>query len=146
VRRNLLPPPGFSIIANRKEVAMRALRPGSLQVLFLAAGFALSCGGGSNRQLQSISISAVADGLEVSFMATGTYNAAPITVTPLPASWFVGDPTGGYQLTTQPFTVVCGQVVSASVNVIAPVDPNAPTSGMLSGTKMVTASSPILCP
>jgi len=127
---------------------MKSWAPFSL-LLFLAASLAVSCGGGgnSNRQLQSITINGVGNCCETSLTATGIYNAAPITVTPLPTSWYVQDPTGGYQLTTQPFVINCdARPPGTTVTALAPADPNAPMSGSISGTTMVTATAPIVCP
>lgn len=104
----------------------------------------LSCGGSSNnRQLQSITVNAVANGGQVTFTATGTYNAPPITVTPLPTFWFIQDPIDQYQLSTQPFAVSCG---FPSITATAPVNPNAPSSGPFGSTPMVTAIAPDKCP
>jgi len=75
---------------------MRSL-PVTLYVLALVllAGFALSCGSNSSseRVLQSITLSpATVDardypGGQVQFTATGFYNVAPKTVSPLTAGW-----------------------------------------------------------
>jgi hypothetical protein len=54
----------------------------------LPACLVLSCGSG--RQLQSIAISQALSGGKVQFTATGTYSAAPATVTPLAVSWGIG--------------------------------------------------------
>jgi len=106
----------------------------------------VSCGSsGSNRQLQSIAIDGVSNGGQVSSIATGTYNASPTTVTPLPTSWYIQDPSGGYSLTTQPFEVSCGWN-GLTVTAMAPVDPNAPSSGSVSSTKLIVANSKIICP
>lgn len=119
-------------------------------LLFLIAALTVSCGSGggssgSNRQLQSIAIHGVSNGAAVSFTATGTYNAAPVTATPLPASWYIQDPPDGYVLTTQPFVVSCLSV-APGVTAVAPADPNAPSSGSFSSTKLITATAPIVCP
>jgi len=128
---------------------MRSWAPFSLFLLFLAAALAVSCGGGSsssNRQLQSITINGLGNCCETILSATGTYNAPPTTVTPLPTSWYIQDPTGGYQLTTQPFVINCdSRPPGNTVTAVAPVDPNAPASGSISATKMVTATAPITC-
>ncbi len=52
------------------------------------------CGGNPiKRQLVSISVSpATATGTNTAFTATGTYNAPPFTVTPLPVSWWAMGP------------------------------------------------------
>lgn len=127
---------------------MKSWAPFSLFLLLLAASLAVNCGGGSNnRQLQSIAINAVGNCCEVALTATGTYNAPPTTVTPLPTSWYIQDPTGGYQLTTQPFVIDCAsRLPGNTVTAVAPVDPDAPASGPISTTKMVTATAPLICP
>ena len=58
--------------------------------LILCGLFITSCGGGSNRVLQSISISpnpAVAKTGSIQLVATGTFSSAPVTVSPLPVNW-----------------------------------------------------------
>jgi hypothetical protein len=127
---------------------MRPWASFSLFLLLLAASLALNCGGGSsNRQLQSITINGVGNCCEVALTATGTYSAPPTTVNPLPTSWYIQDPTGGYQLTTQSFVINCdSRPPGNTVTAMAPVDPNAPSSGSISTTKMVTATAPIQCP
>jgi hypothetical protein len=124
----------------------RSCAPFCTLLLCLAASLATGCGGsGSNRQLQSITISGVFNGGEVSFTATGTYNAPPTTVIPLATSWYIQDPSGGYSLTTQPFVVSCGWN-GLNVTAMAPVDPNAPSVGSVSSTKLIVANAPIICP
>ncbi len=63
-------------------------------ILLFVGLIALSCGGGTNpnRMLESISISpavANAQNGQAQFVATGTFSAAPVTVTPLPVNWIV---------------------------------------------------------
>jgi hypothetical protein len=125
----------------------RSWAPFSTLLMCLAASLAVSCGsgGGGDRQLQSITISGVSNGGQVSYTATGTYSAPPTTVTPLPTSWYIQDPSGGYSLTTQPFEVSCGWN-GLTVTAMAPVDPNAPSSGSVSSTKLIVANSKIICP
>ena len=118
-----------------------------IPVLALAC-FALSCG--SSRRLQAITISQTASGTQVTFVATGTFSAPPTTITPLPASWFVGTLGAQYTLTTQPFSArnVCPPDANPPVGLlvaIAPADPNAPSSGSVSGTKMIQATGPGVC-
>jgi hypothetical protein len=61
--------------------------------LLIAAAVALSCSAAPQHQLQSITLNpATADAQDypngqVPFVATGHYNIAPMTVTPLSASW-----------------------------------------------------------
>jgi hypothetical protein len=122
-------------------------------VLLSAASLTLACGSSSNRQLQSITISSVANGQQIQFVATGTFSAPPTTVSPLAADWGIGPfappPLGNveYTLTTQPYTFDCaGSGPYLPVSTLAPSDPNAPTAGSLPFAKMVTASAPIPCP
>jgi hypothetical protein len=68
-----------------------------LSALAIAAVFALSCGSSTpvERRLQSITLnpaSADADNYangQVQFVATGHYSTAPVTVSPLSATWGV---------------------------------------------------------
>jgi len=92
--------------------------------------------GSTNRQLQSITISSGGN-ISMQYAATGTFNKAPTTVSPLPVSWYVvnsaviadvSPPDYGYTLTTQPYSLnPC--VLTDTVVALAPMDPNAPTSG-----------------
>ena len=73
---------------------MRAFHVGPIAVLPLAACaiFLNSCGAPPQRQLLSVSISPAAGAPgtgsdQVQFVATGHYNTAPFTVTPLQANW-----------------------------------------------------------
>jgi hypothetical protein len=61
----------------------------SAPILFTAVVLT-SCGGGSNRVLESISLSpnpATAKNGTVQLVATGTFSSAPVTVSPLPVDW-----------------------------------------------------------
>jgi hypothetical protein len=120
--------------------------------LLLCATVALSCGSSSNsnRQLRSISIAQTANGQQVQFVATGTFSAAPATVTPLPVDWTLGlmappPPQYSYTLTTQPYVYNCANAGAYQLPVVAfaPPDPNAPSAGV---TKtVVSASAAIHC-
>ena len=121
--------------------------PSFFFLLVLSAAITLACGG-SNRQLQSITINGVASGQQVQFVATGTFSASPTTVSPLAVSWSFAPPPAQYALTTQPFVFQCevaGPYPSPIV-AMAPADPSAPNSGSTSTTKMISASGPINCP
>jgi hypothetical protein len=99
------------------------------------------CTAGSDRALQSISISPnTGSGAAASYTATGTFSSPPLSVTPLSVSWLVMgpglDPPGpGYTLTPGAFLAQrCSQVESKSatnyvVVAYAPTNPNAPSSG-----------------
>jgi len=108
----------------------------------------LGCGSGSsNRQLQSITIKAVANGQRVQFLATGTFSAPPTAVSPLPVFWTFAPPDPQYTLTTEPFLFNCEQPESPGpIVAMAPANPGAPSSGSISTIKMVTTSGPISCP
>jgi hypothetical protein len=96
-----------------------------------------ACGSGS-RQLQSITISSGGN-ISMQYTATGTFNKAPTAVSPLPVSWYVvnsaaspaiTEPTYGYVLTTEPYSLSpC--VLTDTVVALAPVNPIAPSSGAL---------------
>lgn len=122
----------------------------ALIVLVLAASLTPSCGSG--RRLQSISISQTANGQEIEFVATGTFSAAPITVSPLAVQWTIGlyaPPPANlqYQLTTQPFVFDCtGSGPYLPIVAAAPSNPRAPGSGTLPFKAMVTASVAVNCP
>jgi hypothetical protein len=131
---------------------MKVFRLASSLILLLSLSMlALSCGG-TSRHLQSISISQTlsANGLSISFVATGTFSAPPTTVTSLPVDWTVqlmAPPPAEYiyTLTTQPFVFSCtttgpeyGPVVA-----FAPPDPNAPISG--TSKVVVTAAATPVC-
>jgi len=100
-----------------------------------------ACGSNSSRQLESIAISPSGNFSILQYTATGTFNKSPTNVTPLPVSWYlvntavnpaINGPVYGYSLTTQPFAIsTCAP--TDTVVALAPADPNAPTSGALTG-------------
>ena len=114
-------------------------------VLLLVAFLTLGCGSsnsGSGRQLQFMTINATASGDQIQLVATGYFSAPPTTVTPLPVFWFVDLPPGQYTLTTQPYLIDCAVgVLPGPFIAIAPANPNAPSSGSISATKMVSQST-----
>ncbi|HEV2399068.1 MAG TPA: hypothetical protein VGS27_19135 [Candidatus Sulfotelmatobacter sp.] len=134
---------------------MRKYRTSSLllAIVFVLALLTVSCGSTSSggRQLQSISISQVAVGTHIQFVATGTFSASPMTVSPLPADWMLGIPAPPpkqwtYTLTDQPYVYDCGNVAPSQpgqVTAIAPKDPNAPSSGTTA--KAITATLEFKC-
>ena len=116
-------------------------------VMFLLLVTCLTVACGSNRQLRSITINAAVNGEQIQFTATGTFSASPTSVTPLPVSWSYAPPPGQYNLTTVPFSFDCAHPESPGpIVAMAPQDPDAPSSGSISATKMVSASGPIPCP
>jgi hypothetical protein len=120
-------------------------------MVLLASSIFLSCGG-SNRHLQSIAIQSTATGQQFQFTATGTFSAAPTTVTPLPVDWSNGliapPPPGNlqYSLTTQPLVYDCTSSGPVQFSVVAPKDPGAPLDGSLPFKQLVTAATAITCP
>jgi hypothetical protein len=125
-----------------------------LLIFPLVASVTIACGTNSSRQLQSISIQKTAQGSQIQFVATGTFSAAPATVTPLPVAWSIGllappPQQYTYTLTTQPFVFDCASIGSnppIPVSAVAPSNPNAPSSGSLPMTKMISASLGFACP
>ena len=64
-------------------------------VFILAIGSLSGCGGGSNRQLQSLSVSpasTTAQGGQAQFTATGQFSAAPMSESPAFVEWFQNPP------------------------------------------------------
>jgi len=117
----------------------------ALFLLLSAASLILSCGY-SGRQLQSITINGVGSCCTFTYTATGSFNAAPMSVSPLPTSWSLGTPPATYQLTTQSFEVDCsGPLTNTLVTAMSPADPHAPSSGLVATTKMITATTTAPC-
>ena len=117
----------------------------ALFLLLSAASLILSCGS-SGRQLQSITINGAGSCCTFTYTATGSFNTTPMSVTPLPTSWSLGTPPATYQLTTQSFEVDCnGPITNMLVTAMSPADPNAPSSGLVSNTKMITATTIAPC-
>jgi hypothetical protein len=111
----------------------RSIFPAPLLLLVISA-----CG--ANRQLQSISISpSIGTGPDVAYTATGTFNRAPITVTPVSVSWYVlpdvDPPPAMYSLSGGTFIAARCPLnnlqFTATVTVVAlaPANPDAPRSG-----------------
>jgi hypothetical protein len=123
-------------------------------LLVLATSVMLACGGGDppSRTLQSISITSTANGNQIQFVATGTFSAAPTTVTPLPVDWSNGylSPPGGnlqYALTSKPYAFNCtasGEAIQ--VTALAPPDPNASASGSMSFSGLIAGHAAAICP
>lgn len=104
-----------------------------LFVVFVPAIGALTGCGGSNRQLQSLSVSpasAAAQGGQAQFTATGQFSSMPMSVSPASVSWFQSLPTFdppsnmfGLALTSQPFMAQCsGFSGPITVTALAPMD------------------------
>jgi hypothetical protein len=99
------------------------------------------CGSGSNRQLLSLTInpqSATAQNGQAQFVATGHFNTAPTTVTPMPVAWNQSfpafDPPGQvltFSTTQQPFAGQCFPS-QQTITVVALAPVNASASGNVS--------------
>ncbi len=101
----------------------------------------VACGGGSTRHLLSISISPpTANGANfplggVQFTATGTFDKAPVTVTPLTATWSIS-PSGIASIGTSDGFAQCISTGTATITASAPVTQGSST--MVSGTATLT--------
>jgi hypothetical protein len=111
---------------------MNGLRNLLFLVFILAVGAFTGCG--SNRQLQSLSVSpasTAAQGGQAQFTATGQFSSMPTSVSPASVSWSqsmpVFDPPSnmfGLGLSSQPFTAQCfGFTGPIAITAIAPMDP-----------------------
>jgi hypothetical protein len=114
---------------------------GLLFVLLLLTIAALPGCGGSNRQLQSLTVtpaSATAQSGQAQFTANGQFTAAPMSESPASVSWWQTppaiDPPGtmiGITLTNQPFTAQCfGFTGPITVIAVAPMKANAAGNSM----------------
>lgn len=112
---------------------MKGLRNLLFLVFILAIGALAGCGG-SNRQLQSLSVSpasTAAQGGQAQFTATGQFSSMPTSVYPASVSWWqsppVIDPPStmfDLGLTSQPFTAQCFGFAGMTITItaIAPMD------------------------
>lgn len=114
--------------------------PNPLGLTLPLAFFALtSCGSGSPRALESITVDAVSSLSGSTYTATGHYSAAPVTVSNIQVAWFqtglAVDPPGpnwNYSMSTAPFKGACpGGPGQFYVVAYAPQNPNAPASGSM---------------
>jgi hypothetical protein len=131
--------------------------------LVLAASFTLSCGASpsesATRQLQSITLSPTSADAQnypngqVQFTATGYYNTAPQTVTPLSATWgtcYQNAPTNAVSVTAGGL-VQCesGAVGTYSIWADAPPFPNGPNCLAITacgGGCFVVGTAQLSCP
>src|SRR5712692_1551246 len=102
--------------------------------LLLTAVVTIRCGGGTNpnRMLESISISpaiAHAQNGQAQFVATGTFSASPVMVTPLAVNW------SGPPLPLNPVACTDGSCPGIDSQGLA-------TCGPLSGNITIMASAP----
>ena len=129
--------------------------PGSLFAISLLLLTGLACGT-SSRQLQSISISpSIADAQsspngQVQFVATGHYNRAPMSSSPLPVLWGLLPGMSGQAgaTITQSGLAQCAQGASGSFSVAtwAPADPNISIGQLSSAKKAVVGTAVLTCP
>jgi len=132
----------------------------SFLALVLAAFFALSCGSGSQSQLQSITVSpatadaqAYLDG-QVPFTATGLYVNPSRTVIPQPANWAACQgnvPTTEVSVTTrgvaQCLSGASGSyTIRAWDNLTGPGSYNCPAQTACGGGCTVTGTAQLTCP
>jgi hypothetical protein len=88
-----------------------------------------SCGGSSNRVLESISLSpnpAMAKNGTVQLIATGTFSSAPVTVSPLPVDWSQS---------------TCDNLCEVTPAVIGPINVN--SEGLATCAKGYTGTAPV---
>lgn len=133
-----------------------SLRVLQIAALLLAILILLSCGGASNRMLQSISISPAVghtQNSQVQFVATGTFSAPPFTVTPLAVNWSLpplpqmGAPTCagcGATITPQGLANCFVQPLNVTVTASAPRDPKLPLNAQ--GVPTVAGTATLICP
>jgi len=117
------------------------IRKSNIAILLLTASL-LGCGGGGGaRHLLSISISPpTANGADfplgaVQFTAAGTFDKAPVTVTPLTATWSIS-PSGIASIGTSDGFAQCISTGTATITASAPVTQGSST--MVSGTATLT--------
>jgi len=105
----------------------------SLLFVIVILAVELLSGCGSNRQLQSLSVSpasTAAQAGQAQFTATGQFTSMPMSVSPATVSWWqsppIIDPPSnifGLALTNQPFTAQCsGFTGTITITAIAPTD------------------------
>ena len=119
---------------------------GLLLFLFFAA---LGCGSGGSRELQSITLTSSPSGNGVQFIATGHYNQAPFSVSPLSALWAVyltGGQTGPSITQSGLAQCAAGAPGSFSILVYAPANSNIPVSRLTDATRVVVATGKLTCP
>jgi hypothetical protein len=102
-----------------------------------------ACGGGSTRHLLSVSIAPpTANGANyplgaVQFTATGTFDKAPATVTPLTATWSIS-PSGVASIGTSDGFAQCISTGTATITASASITQGSPP--------MVSGSATLTCP
>jgi len=122
-----------------------------LAVLIVLPIYMLGCGG-SNRQLQSVTISPSTANSATQFTATGSYSDGS-QVTPLPALWFTirpwynaANPVQFFILDGNGDASCNGNGGTFAVVATAPIDPSFPLSQMSSTTPQVVGTAQFTCP
>jgi len=116
------------------------IRKSIVAILLLTAPL-IGCGGGGSRHLLSVSISPpTANGANyplgaVQFTATGTFDKAPATVTPLTGTWSIS-PSGIASIETSDSFAQCISTGTATITASASVIQGSST--MVSGTATLT--------
>src|SRR5260370_37789827 len=119
------------------------IRKSSIAILLLTASL-VGCGGGGARHLLSVSISpSTANGVNfplgaVQFTPTRTFDKAPVTVTPLTATWSIS-PSGVASIETSDCVAQCSSTGTATITATAPVTQGSST--MVSGMATLTFPS-----
>jgi len=129
----------------------------TVPALFLSAFFLQACANPlQTRQLLSVTITPVAGTAtgtpgQVQFIATGTYNTEPYTVTPLTATWGVESYPQAIAATTQNGLATCSAGVSGTTTIEAWVQLEASACNIIDsagrpGCGNVGASAQLTCP
>ena len=116
-----------------------------LFVVFILAVGALTGCGGSNRQLQSLSVSPAstnAQAGQAQFTAAGQFSSMPMSVSPTAVSWWQNPPAidppsnmFSLTLTSEPFMAQCsGFSGTITITAIAPMDAGNLTPSISSAT------------
>jgi hypothetical protein len=140
--------------SRRCRMPGRLVRMSLALTLSLAAVVMLSCGGSSNRVLQSISVSPQAANGQVQYVATGVFSSPPVNVTPLPVNWCLQNPQSASsgvcspgissEITSQGFASCGALTISMTVIAMAPADPKLPLNSQ--GVPIVSGTATLGCP
>jgi hypothetical protein len=132
---------------------MRNIGPLFLFVVLLFIVLSVLACGGSNRQLQSLSISPASSATQVQFTAVGAFMGSSQTA-PVSALWWTTQP---WTYPPTPFFITvssnglaqCQTLAPAgtyTIWAVAPVDSSMPLSQMTMTTKQVSATAQLTCP
>jgi hypothetical protein len=107
-------------------------------VLVAVASLTLACGSNPQRQIVSLSVSPLSADGQTQFVAMGSYNAPPMTVTPLQANWAAETEQDG--IPTGPTTAV-----SIDDNGLAQCSTGASGTFAIGAWVLVDPNSPVMC-